>query len=70
MAKSWIEILADVADKRGVKIIFGAQVFGIDLEKPAVFLKHGTEMGADLIVGADGIRSVIRGAVTSNTKFK
>lgn len=43
---------------------------GIDLEKPAVFLKHGTEMGADLIVGADGIRSVIRGAVTGNTEFK
>lgn len=53
-----------------MKIIFSAQVFGVDLEKPAVFLKHGTSMEADLVVGADGIRSVIRGAVAGNTEFK
>ena len=46
--------LAQVAEERGVKLLFGKQVVGIDLEKPAVRLKDDDLLEADLIVGADG----------------
>jgi hypothetical protein len=32
------------------------QVVSVDLEKPAVHLKDGTVMEADLVIGADGER--------------
>jgi 2-polyprenyl-6-methoxyphenol hydroxylase-like FAD-dependent oxidoreductase len=39
---------------RGFNILFNMQVVIVDLEKPAVHLKDGTVMEADLIIGADG----------------
>lgn len=43
-----------VAEERGAKILFNSQVVSIDVEKPAVELKDGTILEADLIIGADG----------------
>lgn len=48
------EILAEVATERGVKILFGSSVQSIDQNRPAVLLKDGVEMKADLIIGTDG----------------
>ena len=72
------ELLAQVAEERGVRIMFSKMVVGVDSEKPSVHLKDGDVMDADLIVGADGrsqiivqipflvepgIRSIIRDAI-------
>jgi salicylate hydroxylase len=48
------ETLAQVAKERGVKIRFGCLVVAVDLDKPAVTLKDGEILEADLIIGADG----------------
>lgn len=48
------ETLADVALERGVEIKFSSPVVSIDHKQPAVLLKDGVRMEADLIIGADG----------------
>ena len=48
------ETLAEVAAERGVKIRFNSLVLSIDQDRPAVILKDGAEVEADLIIGADG----------------
>ena len=44
----------------GVQIHFGVAIIGVDASKPALLLDRGREIKADLIIGADGIRSKIR----------
>lgn len=60
-SRSWVlarfrlqETLAEVATERGIKIKFNSPVLSIDQDRPAVILKDGVEMEADLIIGADG----------------
>jgi salicylate hydroxylase len=48
------ETLAAVAQDDGVTVLFDRPIIHVDLEKPAVFLKDGTIIDADLIIGADG----------------
>jgi salicylate hydroxylase len=49
------ETLAQVAEERGVKILFEKVVVDVDLEKPSVTLKNGEVFEAHLIIGADGM---------------
>jgi salicylate hydroxylase len=48
------ETLAKVAEERGVRILYGKAVAGVDLEGPSVRLRDGEVLEADLIIGADG----------------
>ncbi|PVH74524.1 FAD/NAD(P)-binding domain-containing protein [Cadophora sp. DSE1049] len=57
------KVLYEAAVREGVKVRFGCRVETIDEEKPSVKLTSGETVEADLIVGADGIKSIVRPAV-------
>lgn len=57
------DTLADAAEASGAKILFDAEPERIDVENSTVILKDGTQMGADLIIGADGIASAVRRSI-------
>lgn len=60
-------ILHEIALSAGAKISFGktvASVFVDDKEVPTVLLEDGTELKSDIIVGADGTKSLVREVVT------
>jgi salicylate hydroxylase len=61
------EIMSQVAEERGVKIIFNCLIAGVNLERPAIRLANGKEMEADIVIGADGIGSVIRDTIVGQT---
>ncbi|WYZ39914.1 hypothetical protein EsH8_IV_000255 [Colletotrichum jinshuiense] len=44
-------------------VVNGVEVTGIDVEEGKILLKDGSEVTADMIVGADGIHSLVRKAV-------
>jgi salicylate hydroxylase len=56
-------ILAKVAEEQGVNILFDSPVASVHQDTPVILLKDGTKFEADLIVGADGFRSVVRDVV-------
>lgn len=49
------EKLADAARARGAIIRFGTEAVSLDLGQPAVRLKDGSVLKADLIIGAEGM---------------
>lgn len=56
-----IDVLANAARAAGVKILLLQHVEDvIPGPRPKVVFKHGREMGADLVIGADGLHSVVR----------
>ncbi|WEW58589.1 2-polyprenyl-6-methoxyphenol hydroxylase [Emydomyces testavorans] len=57
------QILVDAVKESGAKIMLGAQVEYVDEQTPAAVLADGRRFTADLIIGADGIRSKTRRAV-------
>ena len=59
-----IDLLAEGAREAGVRIMLLQRVTGADGgDSPAVHLANGTRITADLIVGADGLHSVLRPAL-------
>src|SRR5579862_5420817 len=44
----------------GISLHMGTEVVGFDEDKPSVTLKDGTEVEADIVIGADGIKSKTR----------
>jgi salicylate hydroxylase len=57
--------LADGAEARGAKMVFSADVTRVDVdpERPIVHCKDGRTFEADLVVGADGMRSPVRHSI-------
>jgi len=45
---------------RGVRIHFDTDIAAVDAARPALLLKKGASINADLIIAADGIRSKVR----------
>ena len=56
-------ILVEEAGRLGVKMMLGSSVTGIDFERPSVQLAGKPDFHADLILGADGLKSVCREAL-------
>ncbi|KAL2289238.1 hypothetical protein FJTKL_02257 [Diaporthe vaccinii] len=60
-----------VGDEQGVgqpaKVVCGSRVVGVDPEAGVLYLDDGTSVESDLIIGADGIHSVVRNTVTPST---
>ena len=54
------KILVDEAIKWGVKMQLGSTVTKVDFEKPSVHVLDKPEVHADLILGADGLKSICR----------
>lgn len=57
------QLLAKGAQSHGAKILFSAEVTKVDVETNTVYLKDGRTLSADLIVGADGLRSIVRRSI-------
>lgn len=55
--------LCDEAGRLGVKFRLGSVVTGIDFEKTAVRIRNQEDLAADLIIGADGLKSPCREAL-------
>lgn len=53
-------ILVDEAVRVGVKIILDSAAIGIDFQKPSVQVAKKPDFHADLIIGADGVKSTCR----------
>jgi salicylate hydroxylase len=54
------KILVDEVNRLGVRIQLNSAVTGIDFETPSVHIKGHPDMVADIIIGADGLKSVCR----------
>lgn len=57
------QILVDEAKRLGVAILLNSNVVGIDFEKPSIKLVNKPEFHADVVLGADGLKSVCREAL-------
>jgi salicylate hydroxylase len=57
------QLLAKGARQYGTQILFNAEVIRVDVDTNTVHLKDGRSLSADLIIGADGIRSSVRKSI-------
>lgn len=59
------QVLGAAAQAQGTQILFNAEVINVDVdaERPVVRLKDGRELTADLVIGADGLRSAVRQSI-------
>ena len=62
------KILYDGALEAGVKVMLGAPISSVDEAGPNILLKDGRSMKADLVVGADGIRSRCRKSILKDNE--
>lgn len=53
-------MIYDHAVASGVKVTFGVNVVDADLSEPSVLLSTGEKLRADMIIGADGVTSIVR----------
>jgi 2-polyprenyl-6-methoxyphenol hydroxylase-like FAD-dependent oxidoreductase len=60
-----VDLLSRAAIAAGAKIALGSRIVGADPEG-ALLLEGGERLKADLVVGADGIHSVVRNSVAGN----
>ncbi|KPI34546.1 3-hydroxybenzoate 6-hydroxylase [Cyphellophora attinorum] len=58
-------VLYEAALERGVKVRVGCPVVSVDETVPSVTIKGGEVVKADLIVGVDGTKSVVRDAINT-----
>lgn len=58
-----------IALEAGVRVHFGKDISGVDVSRPALLLREGPAIEADLIIGADGVRSKVREALFPSIKL-
>ncbi|KAF9240005.1 hypothetical protein BU15DRAFT_61637 [Melanogaster broomeanus] len=63
-------MLYDFAKRAGVKILHGMEVVSVDPWSGTVTTAKGAKMSADVIIGADGYRSVVRPVVVGPQAFE
>ena len=56
-------MLYRIAKNAGARICFGCPVASVDPEAPSVTLANGKKVHGDIIIGADGDKSVVRKAL-------
>ncbi|KAK0105325.1 hypothetical protein ONS96_004720 [Cadophora gregata f. sp. sojae] len=59
-------ILYEAANEAGVKFLLGSPVEKLNEIEAAIYLRDGKELKADLVIGADGIRSKIRTSISKD----
>ncbi|KAH7014043.1 hypothetical protein B0J12DRAFT_586678 [Macrophomina phaseolina] len=66
-----LEILGKAVVDRGVEVRLGCRIVGFeDCVRPCLTLENGDKVRADVVVGADGIHSFVRGCVILRDEFK
>lgn len=58
--KDYQNVLSNAAQASGAKIVFGVRIEDIDVENCTVTCAHGLSFTADIIIGADGMKSTVR----------
>jgi len=61
--RDYQDVLANAAISAGAKIIFGVEITNIDVDGVIVKAADGRVWNADVVIGADGIKSVVRKAI-------
>lgn len=64
------QLLAAGAKKHGAQILFSAEAVHVDVKTQTVSLKDGRTLTADLVVGADGLRSHVRHSIPATASAK
>ena len=57
------QVLARSAEASNAKIMFDAETTSVDVDHGMVHLKDGRELQADVIIGADGMKSIVRRSI-------
>lgn len=57
------DVLTREAERQGAEVRWGARVAAVDPVQGRVTLADGAELSADVVVGADGLHSVVRRAI-------
>ena len=68
--KDYQQVLAHGTEASGGTIVFNAEVDRVDVDKCNLFLADGREMHADVIIGADGMKSVVRASIPATAKVE
>lgn len=63
LREEYVPVMMDAVKNHGVNLRLGCRVQDIDEKVTAVVLDTGERIEADLIVGVDGIRSIVRRSV-------
>ena len=61
--KDYQQVLARAAEASGAKIIFGTETVRVDVDRCTVILSDGRELSAEVIIGADGMKSTVRKSI-------
>lgn len=62
-------LLYDAALEHGAQVELSARVAQVDEEKPSVTTVQGREYEADVVIGADGIRSKVRDCIFPSVRY-
>ncbi len=62
-----VQVIHDMAVSSGATVQFGIAVTAVDPHGPSVTLANGEILGADLIIGADGYRSMCQQIIETDT---
>ena len=63
-------MVLDAALVSGAKVMFDCEVIDVDEETPSVRLADGRIIKTDLIVGADGVNSIVRTKAIDDAPLK
>ena len=61
--RDYQETLARAAEANGAKILFDAETVRVDVDRCVAVLRDGRDIAADCIVGADGMKSIVRQSI-------
>jgi len=68
--RDYQDTLARAAKKSGAKILFDADVVRIDVDRCVAVLQDGRDLAADCIVGADGMKNVVRKSISATAHIE
>jgi len=62
--------VVSLAKDKGCEFLFGQQIIDLDIKRNTIFTKSGNSLSAKIIIGADGVNSVIRKKIYPQEIFR